>query len=92
MNWLAQVVALIEFNLRSLPRRRGSAVSAMFGIAGVVAVLVGVLSIGQGFRRTMQSTGAVDSAIVMRSGADSEMMSILNRDEAKIIGEPEDEG
>ncbi len=87
MNWLAQVAALVEFNLRSLPRRRGSAVSAMFGIAGVVAVLVGVLSIGQGFRRTMQSTGAVDSAIVMRSGADSEMMSILNRDEAQIISE-----
>ena len=39
-NWLAQVVALIEFNLRSLPRRKGSAFAAMVGIAGVVAVLV----------------------------------------------------
>ncbi|HSP14197.1 MAG TPA: ABC transporter permease [Thermoanaerobaculia bacterium] len=87
MNWLAQVFALIEFNLRSLPRRKGSAASAMFGIAGVVAVLVGVLSIGQGFRRTMQSTGAPDAAIVMRSGADSEMMSILSRDDAQIISE-----
>ena len=86
-NWLAQVVALIEFNLRSLPRRKGSAFAAMVGIAGVVAVLVGVLSIGQGFRKTMESTGAPDSAIVMRSGADSEMMSILTRDEANIIAD-----
>jgi putative ABC transport system permease protein len=85
MNWLSQVVALIEFNLRSLPRRKGSALSAMFGIAGVVAVLVGVLSIGQGFKKTMESTGAPDTAIVLRSGADSEMMSILTRDDAHVI-------
>lgn len=84
-NWLAQVAALIEFNLRSLPRRRGSAFAAMVGIAGVVAVLVGVLSIGQGFKKTMESTGAPDTAIVMRSGADSEMMSILGIDEANIV-------
>ncbi|MGZ5494613.1 MAG: ABC transporter permease [Thermoanaerobaculia bacterium] len=86
-NWLAQVAALIEFNLRTLPRRKGAAAAAAFGIAGVVAVLVGVLSIGQGFKKTMQSTGAPDTAIVMRSGADSEMMSILGRDESKIVGD-----
>ncbi|HEX9160790.1 MAG TPA: ABC transporter permease, partial [Thermoanaerobaculia bacterium] len=63
------------------------AIAAMFGIAGVVAVLVGVLSIGQGFKKTMESTGAPDTAIVMRSGADSEMMSILGRDEARIVND-----
>ncbi|GAC1433104.1 MAG: ABC transporter permease [Thermoanaerobaculia bacterium] len=86
-NWLSQVFALIEFNLRSLPRRKGSALAAMVGIAGVVAVLVGVLSIGQGFRKTMESTGAPDAAIIMRSGADSEMMSILTRDDTNIIAD-----
>src|SRR5712691_713144 len=87
MNWFAQTKALIEFNLRTLPRRKGAAATAMFGVAGVVAVLVGVLSIGQGFKKTMESTGAPDSAIVMRSGADSEMMSILQRDEANIVSD-----
>ncbi|HEY3055233.1 MAG TPA: ABC transporter permease [Thermoanaerobaculia bacterium] len=86
-NWLAQVVALVNFNLRTLPRRKGAAAVAMFGVAGVVAVLVGVLSIGQGFKKTMESTGAPDAAIVMRSGADSEMMSILGRDEANIVSD-----
>ncbi|HEX7420602.1 MAG TPA: ABC transporter permease [Thermoanaerobaculia bacterium] len=85
--WLAQVGALIEFNLRSLPRRKGSAFAAMVGIAGVVAVLVGVLSIGQGFQKTMESTGSPDTAIIMRSGADSEMMSILTKDDANIVAE-----
>ena len=65
MNWFSQIAALIEFNLRTLPRRKGSAIAAMFGIAGVVAVLVGVLSIGQGFKKVMESTGAADSAIVL---------------------------
>jgi putative ABC transport system permease protein len=86
-NWLAQIAALVNFNLRTLPRRKGAAAVAMFGVAGVVAVLVGVLSIGQGFKKTMESTGAPDAAIVMRSGADSEMMSILGRNEANIVSD-----
>ena len=39
------------FSILSIPERKGSAASAVFGIAGVVAVLVGVLSIGQGFKK-----------------------------------------
>lgn len=83
--WFAQIAALIAFNLRTLPNRKGSAAAAVFGIAGVVAVLVGVLSIGQGFKRTMTIAGSPDTAIILRSGADSEMVSILSRDEARII-------
>jgi len=85
--WLAQTGALIVFNLRSLPARKGSAAAAVFGIAGVVAVLVGVLSIGEGFRHTMTVAGSPDTVFILRSGADSEMVSILGRDEAKILTE-----
>jgi putative ABC transport system permease protein len=87
MRLFAQIAALIGFNLRTLPARKGSAAAAIFGIAGVVAVLVGVLSIGQGFKRTMTIAGSPDTAFVLRTGADSEMSSILSRDEAKIIAE-----
>ncbi len=89
MKWFEQVFALVDFNLRTLPRRKGSAAAAIFGIAGVVAVLVGVLSIGQGFRRAMMATGSPDTAMVLRSGADSEMTSVLGRDEARIIADAE---
>ncbi len=86
-NWFAQVAALIGFNLRSLPQRKGAAAAAVFGIAGVVAVLVGVLSIAQGFKRAMTVAGSPDTAMVLRTGADTEMTSILGRDEARIIAD-----
>ena len=85
MNWFAQISALTGFNLRTLPQRKGSAAAAAAGIAGVVAVLVGVLSIGQGFREAMTVTGSEDTAIVLRTGADTEMTSILMRDSIDII-------
>ena len=85
MNWFAQVAALIGFGLRSLPARLGAALAAIFGIAGVVAVLVGVLSIGAGFHKVMADTGAPDTAIVLRSGADSEMTSVLLGPDADVI-------
>ena len=87
MRFFAQIAALVGFNIRTLPARKGSAAAAIVGIAGVVAVLVGLLSIGEGFRRTMTIAGSPDTVFVLRTGADSEMSSILTRDEAKIIAE-----
>jgi len=85
MSWFRQLAALIGFNLRTLPARFGSAAAAVFGVAGVVAVLVGVLSIGEGFRRVMIAAGSPDTAIVLRGGADSEMTSVLLRDDVELI-------
>ena len=55
-NWISQVVSVTHFSIRSLPQRMGSSVAALLGIAGVVAVMVGVLSIAQGVLKTMQSS------------------------------------
>lgn len=85
MNWFLQVFSIILFNLRSLPERKGSAISAAVGIAGVVAVLVGVLSIAEGFRKVMSSAGEPDAAIVLRAGADNEMNSGLTREDLRIV-------
>jgi len=71
INWFSQVGSVTKFGLLSVPERRGSVAAAVFGIAGVVAVLVGVLSIAAGFQRVMRASGAADAAIVLRSGADS---------------------
>jgi putative ABC transport system permease protein len=87
MRWLTQVASITTFNLRSMVQRKGSAAAAIFGIAGVVLVFVAVLSIAQGFRRAMTVSGREDTAIVLRSGASSEMMSGLGREETRIIAE-----
>ena len=89
ISWFAQLFALIQFNVQSIGERKGSSASAIFGIAGVVAVLVGVLSIGQGYRQVMAASGSADTALVLRSGADTEMMSGLSRDQTRIIADTE---
>jgi putative ABC transport system permease protein len=89
LNWLRQVTSLTQFNLKSIWGHKGSAAAAIFGIAGVVAVLVAVLSIAQGFRHAMTVSGSPETAIVMRSGADTEMMSGLGGPDTRIIADAE---
>jgi putative ABC transport system permease protein len=87
VNWLSQIISVTLFNLRTIPDRLGAATAAAVGIAGVVAVFVGVLSIAEGFRAAMTVTGPKDVAIVLRSGADNEMTSGLSREEARLIAD-----
>lgn len=86
-NGIKQIVSVTQFSLRSLPQRLGSSATAMLGIAGVVAVMVGVLSIAQGVLQTMTDSAGDNNAIVLRSGADTEMMSGLTGDDARLISE-----
>jgi putative ABC transport system permease protein len=90
INWLSQIGSLTLFNLRTIPERKGSVVAAAVGIAGVVAVLVGVLSIAEGFRAAMTVSVPEDVAIVLRSGADNEMTSGLSREETRVIADAPD--
>ncbi len=89
MRWLSQVVTVTWFGMQTVPQRLGSSAAAVFGIAGVVGVLVGVLSIGQGFRAAMEIAGSDDMAIVLRSGSTSEMMSGLSRDTVLVVADTE---
>lgn len=87
INWLSQIASVTLFSLRTIPQRKGSALTAAVGIAGVVAVLVGMLSIAEGFRAAMTVSGPGDVAIVLRSGADAEMTSILSRQDVNLIAD-----
>jgi putative ABC transport system permease protein len=46
-----------------------------------------VLAIAEGFRRVMTVSGTPDVAVVLRSGADSELTSNLSRDEIRTISD-----
>jgi putative ABC transport system permease protein len=87
LNWLSQIASVATFNLRTLPQRKGSSATAIFGIAGVVAVMVSVLSIAQGILGTMENSASPENVVVLRSGANSEMMSILMADDVRFISE-----
>jgi len=82
---LEQLLAVTRFSLGSIPQRAGSAAATVFGIAGVVAVWVGTLSIGEGFRRAVTQATAPDTAIVLRGGADSETVSFLSGEEVRWV-------
>jgi putative ABC transport system permease protein len=86
-NWLSQAASVTKFGLLTIPQRRGAVAAAVFGIAGVVAVLVGVLSIGQGFRRAMTVSGSPATALVLRGGSDSEMVSGLSREDTRVVAD-----
>lgn len=87
MNWILQVYAITLFALRTIPMRFGSSLATIVGIAGVVGVFVGVLSIAEGFRAAMSVSGTNDVAIVLRGGADSEMSSGLSREDTRLIAD-----
>ena len=89
MNFITQIFSIAAFNLKSIPARLGAAVTGAVGIAGVVAVLTGVLAIASGFRAAMTVSGSPDAAIVLRAGADSELTSGLSREEVRLISDAE---
>ena len=75
----------VIYNFRSVRARWTSAIVAVLGIAGTVGVFVAMLSLARGFKATLVASGSQENAIIMRSGATSEMMSGLNLDSVKIL-------
>ena len=62
MDFIKQTIAVTLLNLRTIPQRLGSSGVAIVGIAGVVIVLVSVLSIAQGFSAAMAAVRLADAA------------------------------
>ncbi len=85
MRAINQILAVTWLNLKNLPKRVGSSMVAVIGVAAVVLVFAAVLSMARGFERTMISAGADDTAIIMRSGSTSEMSSGLSNDQVLVI-------
>src|SRR5690606_19399621 len=80
-----QAIAITAMNVRNMRERIASSLVALIGIAGVVTVLVGVLSIREGFRAALDYSGSPDIAIVLRGGATDELSSGLGQDQVRVI-------
>jgi len=72
-------------NLRNLPARLGTSLVAVVGIGGVVAVLVSLLSMGEGFRAALDLSGRDDVALVLRGGSSDELSSAFDREQVSVI-------
>ena len=84
-HWIRQTLTVTALNIRTIPQRLGSSGVAIVGIAGVVIVLVSVLSIATGFTAAMRQSGLPSRALILRSGANSEMVSGLAATEVDVI-------
>lgn len=85
-SWTSQITAVTLMNVRNLPARLGTSLVAVVGIGGVVAVLVSLLSMGEGFRAALELSGRDDVAVILRGGSPDELSSGLGRDEVSVIG------
>lgn len=75
------------YNIRSVRQRWTSAIVAVLGIAGTVSVFIAMLSLARGFEATLVASGSPRNAIVMRAGSTSEMLSAIELDQVKLIGD-----
>ena len=82
---IKQTFSILFVNLRSLPNRLLPTSIIVLGIAGVVAVLLALLSMARGFESTLISTGQDDRAIVLRTGSTSEINGSLPINQYEVI-------
>jgi putative ABC transport system permease protein len=73
------------YSLRSVRRRWASAVVAVLGLAGAVAVFVAMMAMARGFESSLVSSGSDANVIVLRAGATSEIYSSILLDQVQII-------
>lgn len=77
---MKSVLAITAMNFRSIVSRLGTSMVIVVGIACVVAVLIGMLSMSRGFERTLAGTGSNDRALLLSAGVLAELSSGISRD------------
>ncbi len=80
----------LVYSLRNLAVRRTSTTLTALGIGAVAWVFIFTLALAGGFEAALRTTGSPKNAIIVRSGAASELMSIVSREGASsIMAQPE---
>jgi putative ABC transport system permease protein len=75
----------LYYNVRNVKVRWQVTLLAIGGIALVVAVFAVLLSMSEGFRAALKSTGRADNAIVVQRGSGSELTSAIPLDHRNAI-------
>ena len=75
----------VIYNLRSVRQRPVSTTFTASGMGLVVLVFIAMMALSRGFRSALVETGSRENVIVVRSGADNELISGLSRQTAQTI-------
>jgi putative ABC transport system permease protein len=75
----------LSYNLRNLVVRRTTSIFTVAGVALTVAVLLSVLGLVNGLRRSFTSTGHPDHLLVLRKGSTSELISTVSRNDFQVM-------
>ncbi|MFH2057081.1 MAG: ABC transporter permease [bacterium] len=75
----------LSYIWRNLWSRKVTTALTVFGIMLVVFVFTAVLMLSDGLRQTLVATGSDDNVIVIRESSQTEVQSIINRDQADIV-------
>jgi len=80
------IFAITLMNFRSIGNRLGTSMVIVVGIACVVAVLIGMLSMSRGFERTLKGTGTDTRALLLSAGVLAELSSGIGPDVLPLVG------
>ena len=82
---LNQIGAVTVLNVRSIPQRGAMSIASVVAVALTIAVLLFFLALSNGLQRTVEGSGADDVAVVIRSGSNAELNSVVTRDQLNIL-------
>ncbi len=82
---LKQILSVTWLNLTNLGSRIGISLVIVVGIGGVVAVLLGLLAMSNGFRSTLMQAVHPDRVLLLRSGSNNEMESWVSNEDLAVL-------
>ena len=76
---------LLSYSYRNLRGRRATTLLTACGMGLVIFVFTAVLMLSEGIERTLAATGNPENVVFVRRSAETEVMSIIERDQAAIL-------
>ena len=82
---LRQTLNITAMNLRNVLSRKGSSSIIVVGVAGVVAVVVALLSMSEGIKSALTDASHPDRVVAMRTGTQDEVTGWLSGAEVNVL-------
>src|SRR5262245_2971009 len=84
---LNQIGAVTSLNVRTIPQRAAMSAASIVAVALSITVLLFFLALSNGLKRTVEGSGGDEVAIVTRKASNSELNSIVVRDQMNILAQ-----